>query len=770
MFFLFMESKINYNNFNLIQDNNFENDIILTKNLLKIKNECPVFLTLCYWGYPPYGGGENWLIDVMKYMDTQKYNSVMICFYDTQLNCQFEKLNIIIENNLTFIQFPKNEDILLIKLIKYLNPSLCHHQGMHRLSYMKLCNVLNIPFITGFGFWGDIIDMNKNYTNINILKNDQLIPSKNFNTILKYSNPYVSSDFVNDVVFKFHDKKIPVIESVSNINHFNVDIVEKKYITLININYYKNGWLLPKLLLLDLPFLLIDTERNSKKFNEKLKQIISLRKKYKHKVLWIQKKVDIKKIYKKTKILLIGSLVDETFCKTAYEGMKLKIPIFSTKNGNLRYLLDGYADYLNEDVNTWSATLLKYYSNEEYLLNMSLRNPINYIDEKIVFNKFDTYINNVILNKKNFNLNNKNIGLFIPWTDQGLGIQAREYYLELSKNDYNPCVMSFKPYLIQSTDDKNYSNYKEWKYDNIHYYSHKRDKINMWDIVDFIFKTKISSVILIELCYSEIFNISYIFKLFGVKIIGIPNIETTRYNEIYKHKIFDLILTNNNFTQNVFEKLNIPSKYLGFQINHPYFQLKKLDKKYKNINENENEKISFFCIGGLNSIKRKHIDIVCEIFDTLSQDLNIQLFVFMQGVEKIKENYSNVIFVYKNMSYYDISNIYKTHDIFIHMGSHEGLGLGYYESIACGTPILTINAPPSNEIIKHNFNGWLVNTTKFELEDNSKAIIYGDLFDKNDFIEKIFFISKTFNKKKIYENIKNDTQKEFNLINAINSI
>ena len=256
----------------------------------------------------------------------------------------------------------------------------------------------------------------------------------------------------------------------------------------------------------------------------------------------------------------------------------------------------------------------------------------------------------------------------------------------------------------------------------------------------------------------------------GVKIIGIPNIETTRYNEIYKHKIFDLILTNNNFTQSVFEKLNIPSKYLGFQINHPFFQLKKIDKKYKNINENENEKISFFCIGGLNSIKRKHIDIVCEIFDTLSQDLNIQLYVFIQGIEKIKENYSNVIFVYKNMSYYDISNIYKTHDIFIHMGSHEGLGLGYYESIACGTPILTINTPPSNEIIKHNFNGWLVNTTKFELEDNSKAIIYGDLFDKNDFIEKIFFISKTFNKKKIYENIKNDTQKEFNLINAINSI
>ena len=59
------------------------------------------------------------------------------------------------------------------------------------------------------------------------------------------------------------------------------------------------------------------------------------------------------KIYKQTKILLIGSLVDETFCRVAYEGLINKIPIISTNNGNLKYLLNGYADFVDESVNNW---------------------------------------------------------------------------------------------------------------------------------------------------------------------------------------------------------------------------------------------------------------------------------------------------------------------------------------------------------------------------------------------------------------------------------
>ena len=38
------------------------------------------------------------------------------------------------------------------------------------------------------------------------------------------------------------------------------------------------------------------------------------------------------------------------------------------------------------------------------------------------------------------------------------------------------------------------------------------------------------------------------------------------------------------------------------------------------------------------------------------------------------------------------------------MGSHEGLGLGFYESIYCGTPILTMNWTPNNELITDNIN------------------------------------------------------------------
>ena len=46
-------------------------------------------------------------------------------------------------------------------------------------------------------------------------------------------------------------------------------------------------------------------------------------------------------------------------------------------------------------------------------------------------------------------------------------------------------------------------------------------------------------------------------------------------------------------------------------------------------------------------------------------------------------------------------------DIFIHLGTQEGLGLGFYESLYCGTPILTIDWVPNTELIQHNKNGWI---------------------------------------------------------------
>jgi glycosyltransferase involved in cell wall biosynthesis len=75
------------------------------------------------------------------------------------------------------------------------------------------------------------------------------------------------------------------------------------------------------------------------------------------------------------------------------------------------------------------------------------------------------------------------------------------------------------------------------------------------------------------------------------------------------------------------------------------------------------------------------------------------------------------------MSYKEIIDKYIENDIFIHMGTHEGLGLGFYESLYCGCPILTINCIPNNEIIINNINGWLIECKYVEPNDNNDSII-----------------------------------------------
>ena len=57
-------------------------------------------------------------------------------------------------------------------------------------------------------------------------------------------------------------------------------------------------------------------------------------------------------------------------------------------------------------------------------------------------------------------------------------------------------------------------------------------------------------------------------------------------------------------------------------------------------------------------------------------------------------------------SYISIINIIKETDIIIHMGSHEGLGLGFYEALNNNKPIITIDTYPNKELVTHKQNGF----------------------------------------------------------------
>jgi hypothetical protein len=335
-------------------------------------------LTLAEWGYPAFGGGENWLLTFNQILHINGYETYFICFSDPFKNEYFNKINLIDLGYVKIIQMPKHI-LEIIQIIKIIDPDFIHHQGINRISFMKLSNVLEIPFLTGFCFWNDIIKFNLPNININMLSNERLEKTDVFEYIIKNSYTYVSSEFVNDIIYKLYNIKLDVIDTISSKEDFyiennfaNDDEYSKKiYVTIINCHYHKGGFLIKYLcetLDFNIPLQLVYTENDPNISIDYVRELIKKRNLVKNINIVISEKVNIKIIYNKTRILLTPSICEETFCRVAYEGMMNKIPIISTSNGNLKYLLNEYAIFINElNIHEWKITIENIYNDHKLI-------------------------------------------------------------------------------------------------------------------------------------------------------------------------------------------------------------------------------------------------------------------------------------------------------------------------------------------------------------------------------------------------------------------
>ena len=727
---------------------------------LKNKKRC---LSLVEWGYPPFGGGENWLLNISKILNKNDYDNYLICFSDPFKNEYFTEYKLINLEYIKIIQMPKDL-VKIIKLIKIINPEFINHQGENRILYMKISNILEIPFLTGFCFWQNIIKFNLDNYNLNMLSNDSLEKSDDFQFILNNSYNYVSSEFVNDIINKFYDTRLDVIETISIEEEFKVDydldddikFEEKKYVTLINCHYNKGGYLIKYLcenLDINIPLQFVNTENDPNITLNYITNLLDIRNSKNNINILIPSKIDIKLVYKVSRIILIPSLCEESFCRVGYEAMINKIPIISSRNGNLKYLLNNYSIFIDDfDLMSWKNEIELLYFDKNKILEFknkkSMHNlNIDYVEKKII-NKINS------INGSKYKLNDKNIGIIAPWADQGLGIQARDYYITFKDLGFNPHILSFKPYHATHENQLLQSNSDEWTYENITYSDNYRENLNLDEIFNFIYNNNIKKIIIIEGTFINIFKIACFLKLLNVKIYLVVNIECIRIEELNYHNIFDKILTNNIDSHVIISEIyKNKSVYLGFHLNHHYF-------KYLNKNLKEDKtKIKFMCNGGLNSISRKSIDTIICVFYEIFKDniyLNWELNVSIQGVEipDIIKDYccDNIKYYCNNMSYKEIVEKYLDNDIFIHMGTHEGLGLGFYESIYCGTPVLTLNWTPNNEIITNDMNGWLIDCDFGEIYDNNCSLINKAIVNKNNLKNKII-------------NILNNEENTINIIN-----
>jgi glycosyltransferase involved in cell wall biosynthesis len=202
-------------------------------------------------------------------------------------------------------------------------------------------------------------------------------------------------------------------------------------------------------------------------------------------------------------------------------------------------------------------------------------------------------------------------------------------------------------------------------------------------------------------------------------------LETVISKEVQLMNYFDLTLFPTRQSKLVLEALDVHNGYfVGFT--SPFE-----DHMKQGVSESRgrlgNKKIKFLHIGGHSpTIRKKSLTIIKEFLVALEKRKDISLTVSLQ---EVTEEFDTLLLppeieiIKKELTDSDIAQLYKDHDVSIQIPTHEGIGIGFYESISLGTPVITLNWEPHSEAISSGFSGWLLPATSFNLPDNSDGVV-----------------------------------------------
>jgi len=716
-----------------------------TKEMLKSKadiEKVKIFGFVNFFSYPG-GGGEEFLYDLCLYCVDKGVK--IVWFYINEWNNTLP----VDTPNITFIKIDSIENSLENQLKELPNLASILHSGKGHNSVTKIGKKLNIPVITIWCYWEEILQINPTYGTSDILKNiDSHAPNPNFTSIINNAtNYFFASHFMKDVIEKKYNIQISDTNILPTLPMNNrskkddsINSFDCKYITIINCHNKKGGMLFAELIKKNPEkyFIAINSE-NDPPTASAIKSAMNLAS-HKENIL-MGRTNNIKDIYNKTKIIVCPTQLDETFCRVVYEAFQNKIAVIFSNKGNLNYLTGKNLLKMNTyNADTYNKSI-KLLENREFY-NTVIDAQSEYIKNMNILAHFEN-IYNIIIPKR--------VGIFTPWCDQGLGIQSRIYREILEKNGIPTAILSSHP--LNSKDSKNsrIADTSEWDIEQIYKSPNNRFNVMLSEIDYFIETFNISCLIIPEL-NNNVFEIaSHVKSRFSIPIYGIPNIECIFNREIPRCKVFDKILINNRSTEEYFKNFQLDNvEYLGFA----YTGTQLVNYPQNMINLIGDDKIvKFLHLTGLNGFTRKRTIEILDTFQKLEKqgNTNFILTVVVQGnftdykqcpvSLKPYTNISNINIIQKHLTYSDILQLYQEHHVSLQISKHEGLGLGFYESCYMNTPVLSLDTAPHNEIIHNNKNGWLIKSwLKFDRVRDCTDTTAQAHFNMNDLYNKILYI------------------------------
>src|SRR5262249_8855095 len=137
----------------------------------------------------------------------------------------------------------------------------------------------------------------------------------------------------------------------------------------------------------------------------------------------------------------------------------------------------------------------------------------------------------------------RNVGIFAPWSEQGLGEQARTYANTFRTMGLKAHVLSYQAYSARDKSVANQHWPEDWvsgvDADTVHYSLNDREHVTLHEFEQFIHIRNLGRLLYPEICYSRNWLKISNLRVSGLRIASVPNCETVRSSEVLTHNRLD---------------------------------------------------------------------------------------------------------------------------------------------------------------------------------------------------------------------------------------
>jgi FkbM family methyltransferase len=716
--------------------------IRLLKTLEKV---VPVYLIPTHLGYP-MGGGESFMHQTCRILSEFAVKCVWVSFLDP-------KTGWYTQDSLTYTPYYIDvryaggmcrEDMQ--RAIDIYCPDLVHAQGGTNDAAMEIAEQSRCTTMIGYHFWNGLIELGQtgNRHIVENLAGHSLRRSPAPQSALVWK--YVASEFMQDVYARLGGSEtLNIVHPISD----NAQFLVKRgdfgtYVLQINVCTLKGGNIfLDSVQALGdkIPFMGIQGEPEHSDFSDRLTEEVE-----RHDLCKLMSYGNVREFYQKARLVIVPTLVDETFCRVAFEAAMNGIPVLCTANGFLPSMFGDTGVYLSEDSAEWITAIRDLYYDVDRLRNIGEMQRARL--QSMFGSDFHGFIHSAM--RLIDNSATRNIGVFTVWGDQGLGNLAHTHTKLLRRVGYKVHIFSFQPYTAIGNALVRQTNPDDWSVptnaDSIYYSFNHREAVTVHELTQFILINNIHTLIVPEICWNT--NWERLFdtqvQVTKLMICSIPMIEIVIREEISNHNRLTSTLYCTRSAEKVLNESGVNNGvFLGHGFGLP-LTLTRVEAKRLRLAQRP--KIRFLHVAGHNPKIRKNTNQVIEAFSqalTLRDDIELTV----TSMDPVSTYYSGelpsgITIIDRCLSRDEILDLYEEHDVSIQVSSHEGLGLGFYESLCRSTPVLSLDSPPHNEIVLEGKTGWLIPARSTHVADNEKAVVEAWRFNTNDLTSRIVLLNQ----------------------------